>query len=106
MLAGQGHEGREYVVTGPRALTFAEAARELAEGLGRPVEYVDPDDATFAGALAGAGLPADVVDAVVEINGNARRGALADVTSTVPDLLGRPARSLAQWAADNARHFA
>jgi hypothetical protein len=38
--------------------------------------------------------------------GNARRGALADVTTTVPDLLGRPARPLAQWAADNAAAFA
>ncbi len=106
VLTSKGHEGREYVVTGPRALTFAEAAHELAEGLGRPVEYVDLDDETFAGALARAGLPHDVVEAVVSIMGNARRGALADVTTTVPDLLGRPARPLAQWAADNAAAFA
>ncbi len=106
VLTGSGHEGREYVVTGPQALTFAEAAQELAQGLGRPVEYVDLDDESFAGALAGAGLPADVVEAVVSIMGNARRGALAEVTTTVPELLGRPARSLRQWAADNAVAFA
>jgi uncharacterized protein YbjT (DUF2867 family) len=36
VLADGGHDGREYVVTGPAALTFEQAAAELADGLGRP----------------------------------------------------------------------
>jgi uncharacterized protein YbjT (DUF2867 family) len=102
VLTTPGHEGREYVVTGPQALTFEEAARLIGQGIGRDVTYVDLDDEAFAGALAQAGLPAGAVRDVVAINGNARRGALARVSSVVPDLLGRPARPLAQWAADNA----
>ena len=105
VLTTPGHEGREYVVTGPESLTFAEAAARIGEGLGRQVTYVDLDDDAFAAALTQAGLPPEVGAAVVAINRNARRGALAGVSSTVPDLLGRPATPLARWASDNAGAF-
>ncbi len=40
------HANRLYEVTGPRALTFADAVGEIAAGLGKPVRYVQmaPDD--------------------------------------------------------------
>ncbi len=95
----------DLVVTGPQALTFAEAAEQIGAGLGRPVGYVDLGDEDFAGALTGAGLPSEVAADVVAIMRNAREGNLRSVTSTVTDLLGRPARGLAEWAADNAAAF-
>ena len=104
-LTEDGHEGREYVVTGPASLSFTEAAGQLAEGLGRPVTYVDLPDEQLERALLDAALPAEVAADVVAINRNARQGALDTVTSTVRDLTGRPARSLAEWASDNAAAF-
>ena len=91
----------DYAVTGPAALTFDEAAAAIGRGLGRPVSYVDLTDEQFHGALLSAGLPADVADAVVAINQNARRGALSQVTDVVRRATGEAPRSLEQWAADN-----
>lgn len=101
-LTEDGHEGREHVVTGPASLTFAEAAAQLAEGLGRPVSYVDLPDSQLEQALLDAALPPDVATDVVAINRNAREGALDVATSTVQDLTGRPPRSLSEWAHDHA----
>jgi uncharacterized protein YbjT (DUF2867 family) len=104
-LTEDGHEGRDYVVTGPASLTFAEAAAQLAEGLGTPVRYVDLPDPQLEQALLDAGLPPDVAGDVVAINRNAREGALDVATSTVQDLTGRAPRGLAQWAHDHASAF-
>jgi uncharacterized protein YbjT (DUF2867 family) len=105
-LTNDGHEGREYVVTGPARLSFAEAAAQLSEGLGTPVSYVDLPDPQLEQALLDAALPPDVAADVVAINRNAREGALDVATSTVEDLTGRPPRSLAEWARDNVSAFA
>jgi hypothetical protein len=66
------------------------------------VSYVDLTDEQFHAALLSAGLPADIADAVVAINQNARRGALSEVSDVVRRATGAAPRSLEQWAADNA----
>jgi uncharacterized protein YbjT (DUF2867 family) len=105
-LTEGGHEGRDYVVTGPDSLTFAEAAAQLSEGLSMPVSYVDLPDPQFEQALLDAALPPDVAGDVVAIHRNAREGALDVATSTVQAVTGRAPRSLADWARDNASAFA
>ncbi len=69
------------------------------------MRYVDLTDEQFQGALSGAGLPAAMAEAFVAINRNARVGNLAEVTSTVQDLTGTPARDLARWGADHHAAF-
>ncbi|MEV4259418.1 NAD(P)H-binding protein, partial [Spirillospora sp. NPDC049652] len=60
-LTEDGHAGEVYEVTGPRALTFAEAMGEISELTGRPVGFttLTPDD--FTAALTADGVPAEVV---------------------------------------------
>jgi uncharacterized protein YbjT (DUF2867 family) len=41
VFAGSGHEGKTYVITGPEALTFQQAAEKLSSGLGRKMQCVD-----------------------------------------------------------------
>jgi uncharacterized protein YbjT (DUF2867 family) len=105
VLVEGGHDGREYLVTGPAALTFEEAAAELATGLDLPVSYVDVTDDELEKALVDASLPTDVAQGLVSINRNARDGNLSPLSSTVQDLTGNPPRSVAEWARDNAAAF-
>ncbi|MFC4907234.1 NAD(P)H-binding protein [Actinomadura gamaensis] len=60
-LTEDGHRGRLYELTGPRALTFAEAMGEISELTGSEVGYgtLTPDE--FTAALEGAGVPAEEV---------------------------------------------
>ena len=61
-LAGDGHEGAAFALTGPEALTYRRIAQALSAATGRPIEYVDvPEDAARQG-MAQAGLPAPMVD--------------------------------------------
>ena len=47
-LTDDGHGGKVYELTGPRALTFAEAVAEIASATGRPVRFtrIEIDDLT------------------------------------------------------------
>jgi hypothetical protein len=60
-LTEDGHAGRVHELTGPRALTFAEAVAEIGRAAGRELRYVPiPMDAFVSGAVA-EGVPPDVV---------------------------------------------
>jgi uncharacterized protein YbjT (DUF2867 family) len=53
------HAGRAYAPTGPEALTFEEAARHIANAVGRKITYRDMDRKAWIDAMTGAGVPAD-----------------------------------------------
>ena len=59
-LTEDGHSGEIYEVTGPRLLTFADAAREISVAAGREVQFVQIPGDAFAGAIAESGAPADI----------------------------------------------
>lgn len=105
ILTESGHEGKAYQLTGPAALTFAEAAEQLAAGIGRPVQYVDLTDEAFDSALTSAGVPSGLAAIYLQINRNAREGNLAETTDTVAQLTGTAPRSLAAFARDYAAVF-
>ena len=88
-----------YDLSGPRALTFAEAAAVLGERTGRPVAHVDlPVEQWVAGAAA-EGLPADYAAMLGGLFGLIRDGADAHLSGGVQAALGRPATSFEEWAA-------
>ncbi len=55
-VAGEGHDGRTYEVTGPRAVTLAEEAAELSRLSGRRIAFRDEtlDEAYASRAHYGA----------------------------------------------------
>ena len=98
VLTEDGHVGEVYELTGPRALTFAEATATIAEATGRDIAYtrVPPED--FAAGLAADGVPQDVVDVLVDLFGAVLDGRNAEVADGVERVLGRPARDFADYA--------
>lgn len=68
VLTASGHEGKAYELSGPQALSYADAASTLSTVLGKPIRYVAlPDDAARAGMLA-AGMPEFYVDYLLDLN--------------------------------------
>jgi uncharacterized protein YbjT (DUF2867 family) len=98
VLTNPGHAGKTYDVTGPQALSYDDVASTLSSRLGRRVEYVDVPDAAARSALVGAGLGDWLVDSLVSLFAQYRRsgtdGYAAQVTDTVNELTGQPARTL------------
>lgn len=97
---GPAHEGKAYDLTGPEAITVAQAARAIAEVTGRTIAYVDVPEEAARKAMAGA--PAWMTDQLLELHGVVKAGYSARVTDAVPKLLGRPATSFLAFAKAHA----
>jgi len=112
VLAGTGHGGRTYDVTGPEALTMAETAERLSDAVKRKIVYraQTPQEARATRStsrlekyeaerriLTGHGLDDYEVEVFVTHFLQIATGDLAGVSDTVPALTGHQAQSLAQY---------
>jgi uncharacterized protein YbjT (DUF2867 family) len=101
-LTEEGHAGQLYELTGPRSLTFAEAAAEIAGATGRPVRYVPVSLEEHAAEAAKHGVPAEVVEALTYLFAEVVDGRNANTTDGVRRALGREPRDFADYARDTA----
>ncbi|QLH20801.1 NmrA family transcriptional regulator [Streptomyces sp. Rer75] len=101
-LTGDGPAGRIHDLTGPRLLTFAEVAAEIARASGRAVRYVPVSAAEYGALLSGYGLSGDLVAFLTELFGALLDGRNARVTDGVHRALGREPRDIADVAREAA----
>jgi uncharacterized protein YbjT (DUF2867 family) len=104
-LATEGHVGRMYKLTGPRAISYAQIAQALSDATGRKIAYVNVPDEAARQAMIEAGLPAMMADSIVAVFASQRAGSQVRVTDTVSALIGRPARGFGEFARDYAALF-
>ena len=97
-LLEDGHEGAEYVLTGPESLTQREQVATIGEAIGRPLRFeeISPEEARRE-----IPFPPPAMNMLL----NAWAAALGQpalITSTVEEITGSPARTFRDWAADHA----
>ena len=97
-LTDERHANKLYEVTGPRALTFAEAVAEIAAAAGRPIRYTQISPEAFTADMRQAGVPDDVTALLIELFTVVLDGRNAEVKHGVDEALGRPARDFADYA--------
>jgi uncharacterized protein YbjT (DUF2867 family) len=102
-LYEDGHASGDYVLTGPESLSQAEQVRAIGTCLGREIRFEELSPEEFRRETAGR-WPGPVVDMLLAAWG-ATIGHSAFVTSTVADIVGSPARTFRQWAADHVEAF-
>ncbi|GEM46820.1 NAD(P)H-binding protein [Deinococcus cellulosilyticus] len=95
--------GEVLEVTGPRALTFAEATQEIALATGRPIEYHPIPIEVFVGALQQQGWPPEMVALMHELFTEVLDGRNTPTTDTVERVLRRPARDFSEYAKRTAQ---
>src|SRR5215204_4295026 len=101
-LTEEEHAGQLYELTGPRSLTFAEAAAEIAEAAGREVRYVPVSLEEHAAEAAEHGVPAEVVELLTYLFSEVVDGRNADTTDGVRLALGREPKDFADYAREAA----
>jgi NAD(P)H dehydrogenase (quinone) len=110
VLLGDGrHDGRGYDMTGPEALTLAEAAEELSRAAGRPVRYQPETLEEAYASRASYGAPDWEVDGWVTTYVAIANGDLERVSGDVAALAGHPPLRLAEFLQanpDSYRHLA
>jgi uncharacterized protein YbjT (DUF2867 family) len=96
--------GQRIPMTGPQALTNAELVEVIGAALDRPLRYQEVPDDLVRQRFLRLGFPAQFADAYIALlSGTVDEPAL--VTHEVEKILGRPATSFAQWAADHRARF-
>lgn len=100
------HAGQSYALTGPEALTFDQVATMLSAELGRPIRYEAASLLGYVRHLRRRGLPWMQILVQTILHWGLRGGEAEAVTDTVPMLLGRPARSLAEYIHDHRQLWA
>jgi uncharacterized protein YbjT (DUF2867 family) len=87
-----------YVLTGPEALSYADTAAIIAGVTGRPIRHRPVGPAELTDRLTAAGYPRDFAEMLPGLDVAISTGAEDRVTTTVPELTGRPARSFTDFA--------
>jgi uncharacterized protein YbjT (DUF2867 family) len=104
VLLDDQHASADYVLTGPESLSQAAQVRAIGDAIGRPLRFEELSPDEFRRETAGT-WPGGVVEMLLAAWG-ASLGRPAFVTSAVQEVVGSPARTFYQWAADNAAAFA
>ena len=101
-LTEEEHAGKLYELTGPRSLTFAETAAEIAEAAGRKIRYESVSLEEHAAEAAEHGVPAEVVELLTYLFSEVVDGRNADTTDGVRRALGREPRDFRDYAREAA----
>ncbi|MGI5240662.1 NAD(P)H-binding protein [Dactylosporangium sp. CA-139066] len=105
-LTEDGHQGKEYLLTGGEVFTVAEQVQILAKALGRDIEIrtvATPAEAVRFRYPHGA--PPALADALIEGLNLMRADTTGVCSDAVQRLLGREPRTFADWCAHNAHAF-
>jgi uncharacterized protein YbjT (DUF2867 family) len=96
------HIGQLYELTGPRLLTFADAAAEISNAVGRDIPYVPVSLEEHAAVAAEQGVPAEVIELLTYLFSEVLDGRNAHVTDGVQRALGREPRDFREFAREAA----
>ncbi|MEV6228865.1 NAD(P)H-binding protein [Saccharopolyspora shandongensis] len=97
-LTEDGHDRQVYELSGPRAVTIAEAAAEISAATGREIRYVPLSPEDFVAELTVSGWsPGDAAD-FAEAMAPLRRDLDSHVSDGVRRALGREPRDFSEYA--------
>jgi uncharacterized protein YbjT (DUF2867 family) len=99
------HAGKTYWLTGPELLTNYDVAAVLSRLLGRTITYRQLTFEENKEAMIQAGIPEPIATQNAQAFSLTADGDAAWVTDDIPAILGRPARSFEQFAADHTAAF-
>jgi uncharacterized protein YbjT (DUF2867 family) len=99
------HAGKTYRLSGPELLSNYDVAAVLSKLLGRTIIYRELTFEENRDAMIRAGVPEPIAQQNAQAFSLTAGGDASWVTGDVPAILGRPARSFEQFAADHAAAF-
>jgi uncharacterized protein YbjT (DUF2867 family) len=103
-LLGDGQGSAAYAVLGAGPTTVREQVVVIAEALGESVRLEEVDVDTYRAELL-TQLPEPAVERLLQAQGTVPRLPAELATDAVPELLGRPVLTFAEWARDHAADF-
>jgi uncharacterized protein YbjT (DUF2867 family) len=106
LLNPNAHAGHRYFLTGGEAVGFADVAAALSEATGKTVTYRPVSIAEARSRMQARGVPTALVDASLALYAYQKAGGpTAKVSDSVERILGRPPRTIRDFARDYATQF-
>ncbi|TDC76165.1 NAD(P)H-binding protein [Streptomyces hainanensis] len=102
LLTSDRHQGRTFVLSGPRAVTFTTAVATIAEASGRAMRYAEITPEEFRDLVLAAGWPEAAATELNAMYAAMRSGAWAEPGDGVQRVLGREPIDFATYAAGAA----
>ena len=99
------YDGESLPITGPEALSFAEATTIIGAAIGKPLTFQPISDEEAGQRYGATGASKEETEAHVALWRAIREGRLAKVTGNVERILGRGPIALRDWAKENAGAF-
>jgi uncharacterized protein YbjT (DUF2867 family) len=96
------HSGQIYPLTGPRAISFGEAADLIGKATGRTMRHVDVAPEVFIERQVANGVPPDVARLLTDLLVAIRNGSGGALSDGVERALGRPPRPFEDYVAETA----
>jgi uncharacterized protein YbjT (DUF2867 family) len=94
------HQNKLYVFSGPELLDFYQVADVFSEVMGRKISYANPSMPAYWWRMWRRGLTWDVIGFMTIVYFLTRSGKNAQVTDTLPQMLGREPIHLRQFVQD------
>jgi uncharacterized protein YbjT (DUF2867 family) len=104
-LLEKGHEGKSYVITGPKAISYHDIVSELSKGLGREIKYIAQTSEESYKTMMSSGMPEWLVDDMTKLNRDYAANKATEVSPDVEMILGRKPISLENFISDYADRF-
>ncbi len=95
-----GHLNKAYELTGTEPLSYHQVARIFSRVLGRKITYANPSIPRFAYRMFQRGENLKFIAVMIALYSTVRFGLAKETTSTLSELLKRPAISLEQYIED------
>jgi uncharacterized protein YbjT (DUF2867 family) len=96
------HSGQVYELTGPRAISFGEAAALIGTATGRTIRHADVDPEVFVERQVANGVPSDVARLLTGLYVAIRDGRDAALRDGVERALGWPPRRFEDYVTETA----
>jgi uncharacterized protein YbjT (DUF2867 family) len=101
-FADSRHSRQLYELTGPQALSFADAVKEISRATGLPIGFIAVSPEAYREELVRLQVPQDYIDLVLYLLTTVLDGRNTPVCDGVQRALGRPPRSFANYVRTTA----
>ena len=99
------HNNKTYLITGPEALSYHQAADILSNATGKKISYVNISEEETRGAMKEMGMGDWLINTISELHDYFRKGNASQVSSAVEEVTGKKPTSFSQFAKDYAEAF-
>jgi uncharacterized protein YbjT (DUF2867 family) len=99
------HGRKAYNITGPNAISYAQAAEILSNEIGRKIKYVDISEDQAREGMKAIGMDEWFINSMMELFSITRAGYVSDVSPAIEEVTGKKPITFSEFAKDYSRDF-